>query len=358
MTTVYFIRHAQSDTSVSDPRTRPLTPKGLESRAAVNEFLQGKNVDAVLSSPLKRAYDTVADFAENHGFAIQVVEDFREQRSSSDMRRSHPDFYTCLRRQWEDFTYAFSDGECLLDVQTRNIAALNSVLAEYSGKKIVIGTHGTALSTIINYYDNAFGYENFREIEYKLPWAVTMVFNGLNCVSIDKIDLHEPEVTIRLAQPDDALDMAEVHMRSWEVAYKDIIPQEYIRQKNATRVALYQRAITHENADSYVIQYDGKTVGIMNIAPSKDDDIGEDTYELHYIYLHPDYFRKGIGTKAMEFAFAYARGLGKTYMIVWVFAENANAIKFYQKFGFAADGCTDTSDYGKIVQSIRMRAKI
>ncbi|MDR2686643.1 MAG: hypothetical protein LBB75_02745, partial [Oscillospiraceae bacterium] len=61
--------------------------------------------------------------------------------------------------------------------------------------------------------------------------------------------------------------MAEVHMRSWEAAYKDIVPADYIREKNAARPAFYKRVITEENTDFYVIQLDGKTVGIMRIAP-------------------------------------------------------------------------------------------
>ena len=162
-------------------------------------------------------------------------------------------------------------------------------------------------------------------------------------------------ITIRLAIPADAPDMAEVHMRSWEVAYKDIIPAEYIREKNAGRHALYKRVVTGEDTNQYVIQKDGKTVGIMRVAPPQDDDVGDNFYELHGIYLHPDYYRQGIGTKAVEFAFEKARGLGKTVMTVWVFAENTNSIKFYEKCGFVADGKTKTYDCRKIMECIRMR---
>ena len=162
-------------------------------------------------------------------------------------------------------------------------------------------------------------------------------------------------ITIRLAKPVDALDMAEVHARSWEVAYKDIIPMEYIKAKNATRPEQFKRIITNENTMRYVIQVDGKTVGIMAIDEPQDDDVGDDYYELHGIYLHPDYYRKGIGTQAVDFAFDKARKLGKRYMNVWVFAENYNSIKFYEKCGFVADGKTKPHEYGKIVESIRMR---
>jgi len=42
MTNVYFIRHAESNASITDGSIRPLTEKGLLSRARVNDFLQSK----------------------------------------------------------------------------------------------------------------------------------------------------------------------------------------------------------------------------------------------------------------------------------------------------------------------------
>jgi len=92
----------------------------------------------------------------------------------------------------------------------------------------------------------------------------------------------------------------------------------------------------------------------MKVAPPTDDDVGDNTYELHYIYLHPDYFRMGIGTKAMEFAFKKLTVFGKTAMIVLVLDENANSIKFYEKCGFTADGKVMNAEYGKVNGRIRM----
>ena len=108
----------------------------------------------------------------------------------------------------------------------------------------------------------------------------------------------------------------------------------------------------------YVIQYEGKTIGIMSIAAPQDDDINEGCYELQNIYLHPDHFRQGIGTHALTYAFNKARGLNKTSMIVWVFAENTNSIQFYEKCGFVPDGKTKTLDYGKAMKCIRMRRSL
>lgn len=188
MTTVYFIRHAQADNSVSDGRIRPLTKKGIADTSLVTKFLQDKDIDLIFSSPYKRAIDTLADFAQMNDYKITLVEDFRERKSDSDWDREN-DFVALIKRQWDDFSYTLSDGESLSVVQARNISALKTILGENAGKNIVIGTHGTALSTIINYYDNSFGIEGFAAMAHITPWCVKMVFDGERCSRIEKIDL-------------------------------------------------------------------------------------------------------------------------------------------------------------------------
>lgn len=49
-----------------------------------------------------------------------------------------------------------SDGEGLSEIQERNVQALNELVRKYAGKNNVVGGHGTASSTIVNYYDFAF----------------------------------------------------------------------------------------------------------------------------------------------------------------------------------------------------------
>ena len=192
MTTIYFIRHAEADYSVRDERNRPLNAKGLADRKLATEFLQDKKIDAILSSPYKRAVDTVADFAGKYGFEVELIEDFREREIGSGWV-SKEDVPTLIERTWADFSYKLKpDSECLDELQKRNIAALNEVLAQHKGQNIVIGTHGTALSTIINYYDNTYGFEDFMAMINITPWVVKMEFNDDGCISIEKIDLFNP----------------------------------------------------------------------------------------------------------------------------------------------------------------------
>jgi 2,3-bisphosphoglycerate-dependent phosphoglycerate mutase len=186
MTTVYFIRHAEPDRTKGDDRTFPLSEKGRRDCEAVIKFLSDKRIDAVLSSPYARAYETVAGFAEGAGLTMEVIEDFRERKISDGWIENFNEF---CERQWNDFTYHLPGGESLEKVQLRNIVALSAVLEWYEGQNIAVGTHGCALSTIINYYDNSYGIKEVMDMLHKMPWAVKMVFDGKKCAGIECIDL-------------------------------------------------------------------------------------------------------------------------------------------------------------------------
>ena len=189
MTKVYLIRHAEPNYSNHDDLLRELTPKGMEDRKIVTEYLSNKKIDVVLSSPYKRAVMTLEDFAGKYGFKIETINDFHERVVGNEWIDN---FFEFSKNQWADFDYKLEGGECLREVQTRNIAALKEVLKKYEGKNIAIGTHGTALSTIINYYDKSFGYSDFEKVRNVMPWIVAFEFNGEKCLSIK--NMKKPEL--------------------------------------------------------------------------------------------------------------------------------------------------------------------
>ena len=188
VTTVFFVRHAEPDLQNHDDASRGLSAKGLKDRELVTAFLGDEEIHAVFSSPFKRALDTVQPLALRKGLLVQTVADFRERRVESGWIE---DFQGFCRKQWADFRYKLPEGECLSEVQSRNIAALSRLLTEYEGKTVVVGSHGTAMSTIINHYDSSFGYEDFEKIRGLMPWVVKFTFEGKRCVGIRKYDLFE-----------------------------------------------------------------------------------------------------------------------------------------------------------------------
>ena len=92
-----------------------------------------------------------------------------------------------FKKRWEDFAFAEADGEPIGDVQKRNIEALNEILQKYADKNIVIGTHGTALSSIFNYYDPGFNGKSFMKIIDFMPYIVKTEFAGNKFLSKEEL---------------------------------------------------------------------------------------------------------------------------------------------------------------------------
>lgn len=171
MTKVYFVRHAQPEHSWKEDRTRPLTEEGKKDSRIVWEFLQDKNIAAFYCSPYKRSMETIADTAAFFGKEILTDERLRE-REKGPGGNNHGMF----QKRWADHNYHEEGGESIAMVQKRNIEVLKEIVSDNRDKEIVIGTHGTALSTILNFYDDSFGCEEFLRIIDWMPYIVELDF--------------------------------------------------------------------------------------------------------------------------------------------------------------------------------------
>ncbi len=195
MQTVYFVRHAQPNTKNHVDSLRELTPKGRQDTALVTDFLRDKGVGLVLSSPYRRAVDTITPFAQEQKLTVEIVDDFRERRVGEGWIE---DFDAFARRQWENFSYKLPGGESLAEVQQRNLQALVAAFRKHPRESVIaIGSHGTALSTVINAYQPAYGYEAFLSLA-RMPWIVEFQFEYNICGSIISYDLFTGEEVMLL----------------------------------------------------------------------------------------------------------------------------------------------------------------
>ena len=184
MKTIWFVRHCQSDNTVHEDKSRPLTEKGMADAQRVTEFFRGKDVDRVASSPYRRAIDTVAGTAAARGLPVDTDEDLRERAVGGWVE----DFDAFAQRQWADLSYALPGGESLQGVMERNLAALQRLLA-HQAQNTVVGTHGTALCTLIRAFHSGFGYEDFRRIQHVMPWIVRFTFDGDRLIEWKQFDI-------------------------------------------------------------------------------------------------------------------------------------------------------------------------
>ena len=75
----------------------------------------------------------------------------KQMKGSGSGKQENGHTVELVEKRWQDFSFCEPGGEPLGSVQKRNIEALNEVLVSHKDKNIVIGTHGTALSTILHY---------------------------------------------------------------------------------------------------------------------------------------------------------------------------------------------------------------
>lgn len=174
MTSLYFLRHAQPDYRTGTNRTFPLSQEGMLDRLKAADALSSVGFDAAVSSPYRRSLDTIEPIVTAQHLTLTTDERLRERDNPGGGSNSHEMF----RRRWADYSFHEEGGESIGSTQERNVAAVNDILRRYSGRTILVGTHGTALATIINYYDGNYGIEQFLRIIDFMPYVLRMDFDG------------------------------------------------------------------------------------------------------------------------------------------------------------------------------------
>ena len=80
----------------------------------------------------------------------------------------------------------------------RVLDSFGSASGEAGCSNVAIGTHGTALSTVVNYFDPTFGYGDFQRIVDLMPWIVELEFENDRCVGVKEYDLFRKTCLERL----------------------------------------------------------------------------------------------------------------------------------------------------------------
>ena len=82
-----WVRHGEPERIAPGrgvPADPPLTALGREQAQRLAAWLAPEPIDAVISSPLRRATETAAPIAAGHGLVVEVVDDLIEYDSKSD----------------------------------------------------------------------------------------------------------------------------------------------------------------------------------------------------------------------------------------------------------------------------------
>jgi RimJ/RimL family protein N-acetyltransferase len=163
---------------------------------------------------------------------------------------------------------------------------------------------------------------------------------------------------IRRAGVDDAENIAQVHVATWQAAYGAILPAHFLAGLRwQDRVDPWRQRLSDtvsQAATWVIVDDDERVLGFASIGPARDDDrASAGAWELYGIYLDSAVWYQGLGWALAGHVLA---GVPAHVVDVslWVLADNAQARRFYERLGFVADGAVRTETIGgRVVDEVR-----
>lgn len=172
MKTIYLVRHCK--TSGQEPDA-PLTPEGLEQAERLAGFLAGRGIERIVSSPYRRAMQSIEPFARQSGLTLETDERVRERTLTAGLV---DDWMTMIRAAFNDIHLRYPGGETGAEVRDRALAAINDVLAHPATVTAVV-SHGGWSSSLLNYHDPTFGFAQWQAMTNPDVFRLTFDENGV-----------------------------------------------------------------------------------------------------------------------------------------------------------------------------------
>ena len=137
MTDLYLVRHGETvdnANKIMQGQTQgELNTKGIEQARTVAKNLKSEHFDAIVSSDLKRSFDTASIIAEPHGLTVITTPLLRERDWGGFTGRYIPDLKD---EPWPD------DIESLEALKSRALEFLNFIRTTFPNQKVLAVGHG------------------------------------------------------------------------------------------------------------------------------------------------------------------------------------------------------------------------
>jgi broad specificity phosphatase PhoE len=171
---LYFARHGNTDAnpaSIPDPIRgvvdEQLNDLGIKQAKTLAKELQDVEFDAIISSPLKRAFQTAEIVAATHSLPIVINDAFQERKISSHVSME----------AWNDLfdfdkNIQLENSENLQKFFQRINVVIDELRLQYKDKTILVVSHGGVHTALYTYANNLplkgnLRVNNLRNCEYR-----------------------------------------------------------------------------------------------------------------------------------------------------------------------------------------------
>ncbi len=136
--TVYLVRHCQATGKESKAE---LTEKGQEQARELISFFKDRNIKQIISSPMKRAIQSVQPLANNLGKQIKIDDRLSEHKL---MSKDLKDWLDRIEDTLKDQDLKMVDGE-----SSRKIAARGMEVLEAAQDGTILSTHRNTMALLL-----------------------------------------------------------------------------------------------------------------------------------------------------------------------------------------------------------------
>ena len=168
-------------------------------------------------------------------------------------------------------------------------------------------------------------------------------------------------LVIRDARAGDADRIAEVHVRSWQAAYRGLIDQSVLDELSVDERAEGWRRIIAEplptGLGTLVAVRDDHLIGWASLGSGRDPD-GLADGEVYGIYADPAAWSTGAGHALLESAEKRIAEAGYERAYLWVLDGNERADAFYARHGWDEDGAIKIEERPRLTLREHRRVKL
>lgn len=156
-------------------------------------------------------------------------------------------------------------------------------------------------------------------------------------------------VVIRSAREEDARGIADVRVRTWQQAYRDILPRAFLNELSVdASESRWRQSLSAPAPDraTWVAVAGSRIVGFVSAGAVRDQPAQPLTGEVYAIYVLPDCWSRGVGRNLLAHAEQALTQQGYKEAMLWVLADNQRARTFYERAGWHADGGAKQDSFG------------
>ena len=129
--------------------------------------------------------------------------------------------------------------------------------------------------------------------------------------------------------------VARVHVRSWQVAYRGMLPDEYLDGlRPQDRALMYHFADPDPFKPHTIVATDSASILGFATASKAREQAMTGYGELSALYVDPDHWNRGIGRGLIAAARARLVDIGFRNALLWILKGNTRADRFYRSDGW------------------------